>query len=103
MGPASSLAEMGAPIPRFEVSPNDIPPLKESGLPLNAYMLHNLARVELNAIDLAWDTVGWFRPIFEILGEGFFTDFARIADDESPNLVAALRGYWSLDSGQGNF
>uniref|UniRef100_A0A0A8Y850 Uncharacterized protein n=1 Tax=Arundo donax TaxID=35708 RepID=A0A0A8Y850_ARUDO len=27
------------------------------GVLLNAYMLHNLAHVELNAIDLSWDTV----------------------------------------------
>ncbi|RLN17850.1 hypothetical protein C2845_PM02G23210 [Panicum miliaceum] len=27
----------------------------DMGMPLNAYMLHNLAHVELNAIDLAWD------------------------------------------------
>ncbi|KAJ6422050.1 hypothetical protein OIU84_027065 [Salix udensis] len=39
------------------VSPKEIPAPKDSGMPLNAYMLHNLAHVELNAIDLAWDTV----------------------------------------------
>ncbi|KAK7830462.1 hypothetical protein CFP56_028150 [Quercus suber] len=66
-----------------EVSPKEIPAPKNSGLPLNAYMLHNLAHVELNAIDLAWDTVVRFSPFSEILGEGFFADFAHVADDES--------------------
>ncbi|KAK7324691.1 hypothetical protein VNO77_28447 [Canavalia gladiata] len=65
------------------VSPKKIPAPKDSGLPLNAYMLHNLAHVELNAIDLAWDTVVRFSPYGEILGEGFFADFAHVADDES--------------------
>ncbi|KAF7833938.1 putative Ferritin-like superfamily [Senna tora] len=65
------------------VSPKEIPDPKNSGLPLNAYMLHNLAHVELNAIDLAWDTVVRFSPFSEILGEGFFADFAHVADDES--------------------
>ncbi|KAF8409011.1 hypothetical protein HHK36_005082 [Tetracentron sinense] len=65
------------------VSPKEIPAPKNSGLPLNAYMLHNLAHVELNAIDLAWDTVVRFSPYSEILGDGFFTDFAHVADDES--------------------
>ncbi|KAL5573742.1 hypothetical protein UlMin_023339 [Ulmus minor] len=65
------------------VSTKEIPPPKDSRLPLNAYMLHNLAHVELNAIDLAWDTVVRFSPFSEILGEGFFVDFARVADDES--------------------
>ncbi|XP_057455579.1 uncharacterized protein LOC130746850 [Lotus japonicus] len=65
------------------VSPKEIPAPKNSGLPLNAYLLHNLAHVELNAIDLAWDTVVRFSPYSEVLGEGFFADFAHVADDES--------------------
>lgn len=65
------------------VSPKDIPAPKDAGLPLNAYMLHNLAHVELNAIDLAWDTVVRFSPYTDLLGEGFFADFAHVADDES--------------------
>ncbi|PIN10182.1 hypothetical protein CDL12_17231 [Handroanthus impetiginosus] len=69
------------------VSPKEIPPPKRSGLPLNAYMLHNLAHVELNAIDLAWDTVVRFSPYTELLGEGFFADFAHVADDESRHFT----------------
>ena len=42
------------------VRPKHVPSPKESGLPLNVYMLLNLAHVELNAIDLAWDTVARF-------------------------------------------
>ncbi|WOH05606.1 hypothetical protein DCAR_0625025 [Daucus carota subsp. sativus] len=71
------------PIKPQLVSPKEIPTPKNSGLPLNAYMLHNLAHVELNAIDLAWDTVVRFSPYIELLGEGFFADFAHVADDES--------------------
>jgi len=40
----------------------------QGGVQLNAYMLHNLAHVELNAIDLAWDTVVWFLPLRDTLG-----------------------------------
>ncbi|XP_062152808.1 uncharacterized protein LOC133861111 isoform X3 [Alnus glutinosa] len=69
------------------VPPKEIPAPKNSGLPLNAYMLHNLAHVELNAIDLAWDTVVRFSPFSEILGEGFFADFAHVADDESRHFA----------------
>lgn len=70
-----------------QVSPKEIPAPKNSGLPLNAYMLHNLAHVELNAIDLAWDTVVRFSPFSETLGEGFFADFAHVADDESRHFA----------------
>ncbi|GKA82482.1 putative ferritin-like superfamily protein, partial [Tanacetum coccineum] len=69
------------------VSPKEIPAPKNSGLPLNAYMLHNLAHVELNAIDLAWDTVVRFSPYRELLGDMFFADFARVADDESRHFA----------------
>lgn len=69
------------------VSPKEVPAPKISGLPLNAYMLHNLAHVELNAIDLAWDTVVRFSPYIEILGEGFYADFAHVADDESRHFA----------------
>ncbi|KAL6975913.1 hypothetical protein U1Q18_024708 [Sarracenia purpurea var. burkii] len=69
------------------VSPKEIPAPKNSGLPLNAYLLHNLAHVELNAIDLAWDTVVRFSPYTQILGEGFFADFAHVADDESRHFA----------------
>ncbi|KAH7658117.1 Ferritin-like protein [Dioscorea alata] len=65
------------------VSPKEIPSHKELGVPLNAYMLHNLAHVELNAIDLAWDTVVRFSAFGDVLGDDFFWDFARVADDES--------------------
>lgn len=60
-------------------------------MPLNAYMLHNLAHVELNAIDLAWDTVVRFSPYFTLLGDGFFIDFARVADDESRHFAWCLQ------------
>ncbi|KAJ6830076.1 uncharacterized protein M6B38_126005 [Iris pallida] len=65
------------------VSTKEVPAPKESGLPLNAYMLHSLAHVELNAVDLAWDTVVRFSPYRDELGDGFFSDFTRVADDES--------------------
>lgn len=43
--------------------------------------------MELNAIDLAWDTVVRFSPYVELLGEGFFADFAHVADDESRHFT----------------
>ena len=54
-------------------------------------MLHNLAHVELNAVDLAWDTVVRFSPKQAHLGEAFYDDFARVADDESRHLAWCLQ------------
>nr|CAD1833817.1 unnamed protein product [Ananas comosus var. bracteatus] len=50
-------------------------------------MLHNLVHVELNAIDLAWDTVARFAPLRDMLGDKFFVNFARVADDESRHFA----------------
>ncbi|KAJ8534555.1 hypothetical protein K7X08_016283 [Anisodus acutangulus] len=50
-------------------------------------MLHNLAYVELNAIDLAWDAVVRFSPYSDLLGDGFFADFAHVADEESHHFA----------------
>ncbi|XP_010457750.1 PREDICTED: uncharacterized protein LOC104739178 [Camelina sativa] len=69
------------------VATNEVPNPKDSKLPLNAHMLHNLAHVELNAIDLAWDTVAHFSPFFHVLGHNFFDDFAHVADDESRHFL----------------
>jgi len=42
------------------VVPKLVPSPKDSQLPLSAHLLHNLAHIELNAIDLALDTVACF-------------------------------------------
>lgn len=51
---------------------------------LSAHMLHNLAHIELNAIDLAWDTVARWAGLR--LPAAFYEDFARVADDEGRHL-----------------
>ncbi|KAF8063064.1 hypothetical protein HT031_003903 [Scenedesmus sp. PABB004] len=63
------------------VAPRHVPPPKASPLPLSAHLLHNLAHIELNAVDLAWDTVARFAPLR--LPAALYEDFARVADDES--------------------
>ncbi|KAI7842362.1 hypothetical protein COHA_004002 [Chlorella ohadii] len=60
-----------------------------SPLPKAVYMLHNLAHVELNAIDLAWDTVVRFSRYG--LPAAFYADFARVADDESRHLAWCIQ------------
>jgi hypothetical protein len=57
------LEVQGAPLPpdarhpRRARPPGKVPSPRDSPLPLPAHMLHNLAHIELNAIDLAMDTV----------------------------------------------
>ncbi|CAL9771200.1 unnamed protein product [Musa acuminata subsp. burmannicoides] len=87
VGTASPPSRPARPDRPLLVPPKEVPSHKSSGLPLNAYMLHNLAHVELNAIDLAWDTVVRFSHLRDELGDEFFADFARVADDESRHFA----------------
>ena len=45
------------------VPSKEVPGPKDAGVPLNAYLLLTLAHIELNAIDLAWDTVCRFSAL----------------------------------------
>eukprot|EP00210_Caulerpa_lentillifera_P004551 g4341.t1 len=63
------------------VSPKEVPSIGDSDLPRSVFTLHNLAHIELNAIDLAWDTLVRFAPLR--LWDDFYIDFAHVADDES--------------------
>ncbi|CAH2038772.1 unnamed protein product [Thlaspi arvense] len=88
VGSVSHLPSSPARPPKPLLVPtNEVPSPKDSKLPLNAHMLHNLAHVELNAIDLAWDTVARFSPFSDLLGHKFFDDFAHVADDESRHFL----------------
>lgn len=67
------------------VKPRDVPAIGAAGgLPPSGHMLHNLAHIELNAIDLALDTVVRFAPLG--LPSQFYEDFFRVADDEARHL-----------------
>lgn len=62
--------------------PREMPRRRAGGSPANrAALLHALAHIELNAIDLAWDMVARFGP----LGwpRAFFDDWVGVADDEA--------------------
>jgi uncharacterized ferritin-like protein (DUF455 family) len=69
-------------LPRI-VGSGDMPTAKgaaASGFTRPVYMLHALAHVELNAIDLAWDTALRFG---DGMDQAWFDDFLSIAVDES--------------------
>lgn len=68
-----------------------MPQQKDTTLTPSAHALHNLAHIELNAIDLAWDTVVRFSNASEELDLQFFADFAHVADDESRHCLWCLQ------------
>ena len=75
----------------FQVDPGKIPPQSGTNLTPSAYSFHNLAHIELNAIDLAWDTVVRFSSASGELESQFFADFAHVADDESRHCLWCLQ------------
>jgi len=73
------------------VPPKEVPSPKNSPLGPIAHVMHNVAHIELNAIDLAWDTVGRFASLRGALPDQFYVDFAHVADDESRHLLWCLQ------------
>ncbi len=99
VGQADAPDEPARPEKPALVAPKLCPSPKASGLPLNVYMLHNLAHIELNAVDLAWDTIVSYSGAR--LPLPFYLDFLRVADDESRHLRWCLQRLAELGSSYG--
>jgi uncharacterized ferritin-like protein (DUF455 family) len=70
------------------LDPRDVP-RRGPGSPAGRIaLLHAVAHIELNAIDLHWDIIARFRGV--AMPPGFFDDWVRAADDEAKhfNLLA---------------
>jgi len=66
--------------------PRDMPKRGRGGSSANRIaLLHALAHIELNAIDLAWDIVARF--VDEGMPKGFTDDWVQVADDEARHFV----------------
>lgn len=89
------------PKPRL-VPPKEVPNPKNSPLGATAHVMHNVAHIELNAIDLAMDTVARFAPLRDVLPEQFYIDFAHVADDESRHLLWCLQRLEELGASYGD-
>ena len=62
--------------------PREVPRRRINAQPAGRIaLLHALAHIELNAIDLAWDIVARFTA--EDLPRGFYDDWVRVADEEA--------------------
>lgn len=62
-------------------------------------MLHSLANVEQWAIDLAWDIMARYGPAYPDLPPAFFSDFAKMALDESKHFTLLLSRMAALSPG----
>ena len=66
------------------LKPRDVPRRKPSSLEGRIAMLHAVAHIELNAVDLHWDIIARFADV--PLPIGFFDDWVKAADEESKHF-----------------
>lgn len=81
--------------------PRDMPKRGRGGNLANRLaLLHALAHIELNAIDLAWDIVIRFPG--ENMPRGFIDDWVRVADDEARHFLLLEQRLNSLGASYGD-
>ncbi len=66
------------------LDPRDVPKRKPGSPQGRLALLHAVAHIELNAVDLHWDVIARFGPISMPLG--FYDDWVRAADEESKHF-----------------
>ena len=64
--------------------PRDVPKRKTGSIEGRAALLHAVAHIELNAVDLHWDIIARFSQ--SSLPFGFFDDWVKAADEESKHF-----------------
>lgn len=86
--------------------PRDVPRRRPGSAAGRIALLHAIAHIELNAVDLHWDVIARFADV--PLPLGFFDDWVQAADDESKHfnllsdrLVSHGSSYGELDAHAG--
>jgi uncharacterized ferritin-like protein (DUF455 family) len=78
------------------LAPRDMPRRRKAGAEGSRIaLLHAVAHIELNAIDLAWDLIARF----DAPGAGFYDDWVRVADEEASHhglLAGRLAEYGAI-------
>jgi uncharacterized ferritin-like protein (DUF455 family) len=80
------------------LAPRDMPKRKGSGG--RVALLHALAHIELNAIDLAWDLIARFAG--EDLPRAFFDDWVRVASEEAKHYDLLAKRLAELGAAYGD-
>jgi len=88
--------------PRPELKqPRDVPRRSIGAAPKGRIaLLHALAHIELNAVDLAWDLIARFSG--EALPRAFFDDWVAVADDEARHFTLLTGRLAALSAAYGD-
>ncbi|MET4804966.1 ferritin-like domain-containing protein [Limibacillus sp. MBR-115] len=108
---AGSIGEVGAagapdrparPVTPALRPPREVPRRKITAAPVGRFaLLHALAHIELNAIDLAWDMVARFAEA-TTLPRAFFDDWVAVANDEAKHFQMLQSRLGDLGGGYGD-
>ena len=81
-------------------SPGDMPKRSTGGGKRRINLVHAIAHIELNAIDLAWDAVARFTD--QNLPKAYFDDWVEVAEDEARHFVMLEKRLHELGSAYGD-
>lgn len=91
--------EPGHPVKPLLVKPSDVPKRRLGSKAGITALVHSIAHIEFNAINLAWDAIYRFRD----LPEQFYTDWVHVADEESRHFQLLRGRLIELNSDYGDF
>ena len=85
--PVAPIGKPGRPPRPLLVAPRELPRRSPQSTKGRAALIHAVAHIELNAIDLAWDAVYRFRG----LPRGWYDDWVQVAAEEAEHFLM-MRG-----------
>ena len=80
--------------------PRDMPRRSPHGVRGRVALLHSLAHIELNAVDMTWDLIGRFAH--ESVPRSFFDDWVRVGDEEAAHFALVSRRLGELGAAYGD-
>lgn len=81
------------------LAPKEMPKRRYGGVRGRVALLHALAHIELNAIDLAWDIIARWP---DAMPKGFYDDWVQVAEDEARHFELLARLLTDLGAAYGD-
>lgn len=90
----------GRPVQPELKPPRDMPRRSPHGVRGRVALLHSLAHIELNAVDMTWDLIGRFAH--ESVPRSFFDDWVKVGSEEAEHFALVSRRLAELDAAYGD-
>ena len=99
--PTAMPARPARPVSPQLLAPRHMPRRRSAGVGGRIALLHAVAHIELNAIDLAWDLIGRFAGLDWPVA--FYDDWVAVAEDEAHHFTMIEARLNELGAGYGDF